>query len=54
MEWSVEAPVETQYRVEVLVPPSITTVAARGEVGEGDTAEIECQGGQHPPAGTPG
>ena len=51
VEWSVEAPVETQYRVEVLVPPSITSLAARGEVREGDTAEIECQGGQHPPAG---
>ena len=49
-----EAPVETQYRVEVLVPPSITSVAARGEVREGDAAELECQGGQHPPAGTPG
>ena len=46
-----EAPVETQYRVEVLVPPSITSVAARGEVREGDAAELECQGGQHPPAG---
>ena len=51
VEWSVEAPVETQYRVVVLVPPSITSLAARGEVREGDTAEIECQGGQHPPAG---
>ena len=51
VEWSVEAPVETQYLVEVLVPPSITSLAARGEVREGDTAEIECQGGQHPPAG---
>ena len=54
VEWSVEAPVETQYRVEVLVPPSITSLAARGEVREGDTAELECQGGQHPPAGTQG
>ena len=44
-----EAPVETQYRVEVLVPPSITSVAARGEVREGDAAELECQGGQHQP-----
>ena len=43
---------ETQYRVEVLVPPSITSVAARGEVREGDAAELECQGGQQPPAGT--
>ena len=54
VEWSVEAPVETQYRVEVLVPPSITSVAARGEVREGDAAELECQGGQQPPAGHQG
>ena len=43
---------ETQYRVEVLVPPSITSLAARGEVREGDTAEMGCQGGQHHQPGT--